>query len=190
MKTDARVRYTRKVITDSFVKLLLTKPIKRITVTEICEEAEINRATFYKHYKDPYDLYDQLQEQIFLEYKEMIDSFLVEGVEDSFRQMLSVMKIVNERYGTIFHQQGEDTLMHRLSQYSFEHFSKTIIQANSHTLTEEEGNLCYCYVSGGTASVIDYWMSNGAKQSIDEIVQVIMGLNHMVTNSIKKGNKW
>lgn len=50
MKSDARVRYTKMVIKNSFVKLLAKKPLEKVTVKEICELSEINRATFYKYY--------------------------------------------------------------------------------------------------------------------------------------------
>lgn len=50
MKSDARVRYTKMVIKNSFVKLLAKKPLEKVTVKETCELSEINRATFYKHY--------------------------------------------------------------------------------------------------------------------------------------------
>ena len=51
MKTDARVRYTVHMIQNIFLELLKEKPIAKITVKEICERAEINRSTFYKHYQ-------------------------------------------------------------------------------------------------------------------------------------------
>ena len=63
MKTDARVKYTRMVIQQTFLELLQKKPISKITVTEICEIAGINRATFYKHYMDPYDLLEQFENE-------------------------------------------------------------------------------------------------------------------------------
>lgn len=52
MKTDARVRYTRMRIREAFFECLEKKPINKITVKEICDIAEINRATFYTHYAD------------------------------------------------------------------------------------------------------------------------------------------
>ena len=53
---DARVQKTRNNIHQVFFKLLKEKPISRITVSEICQQCQINRSTFYKHYADPYDL--------------------------------------------------------------------------------------------------------------------------------------
>ena len=45
-KQDARVRYTKMMVKSSLLELMQTKPVAKITVTEICEKAGINRATF------------------------------------------------------------------------------------------------------------------------------------------------
>jgi len=47
---------TKVWIADVMKKLLIRKPIEDIRVTEICQAAEIRRATFYYHFKDKYDL--------------------------------------------------------------------------------------------------------------------------------------
>lgn len=64
MKTDARVRYTKKRIREAFFQLLSEKELARITVTEICDLAEINRTTFYKHYLDTSDLLEKIEAEI------------------------------------------------------------------------------------------------------------------------------
>jgi len=51
-KLDRRVKYTRMVLKESFINLLEKKDISQITIKEICEDADINRATFYAHYND------------------------------------------------------------------------------------------------------------------------------------------
>ena len=50
-KMDARKRYTQMVLKQSFLKLLKEKPVNRITVKEVCALAQLNRATFYAHYR-------------------------------------------------------------------------------------------------------------------------------------------
>ena len=55
-KMDARKRYTQMVLKQSFLKLLKEKPVNKITVKEVCELAELNRATFYAHYSDCFAL--------------------------------------------------------------------------------------------------------------------------------------
>ena len=55
-KTDARIRYTQRILKESFLILLKQKPVNKITVKEVCEMAELNRATFYAHYSDCFAL--------------------------------------------------------------------------------------------------------------------------------------
>ena len=60
-KTDRRRNYTQSVIKEAFVSLLRTRHVSKISVTEICKLADINRGTFYLHYHDPYDLLEKLE---------------------------------------------------------------------------------------------------------------------------------
>ena len=47
---------TKIWIADKMKELMKTKPLDKIRVTEICRAAEIERPTFYYHFKDKYDL--------------------------------------------------------------------------------------------------------------------------------------
>ncbi|MBY0223618.1 MULTISPECIES: TetR/AcrR family transcriptional regulator [Sporosarcina] len=65
-KTDPRVLRTRKLIMDSFIELSSEKEFKDITVKDITAEAMINRATFYYHFEDIYDLLDKALSEVLL----------------------------------------------------------------------------------------------------------------------------
>ncbi|MGO3201138.1 MAG: TetR/AcrR family transcriptional regulator, partial [Ruoffia tabacinasalis] len=58
-KIDPRVARTRKAIIESFIQLSERKPFENISVKDITEEALINRATFYNHFLDKYDLMEK-----------------------------------------------------------------------------------------------------------------------------------
>ena len=60
VKTDPRVLRTRKLIIDSFITLSNKKDFNDISVKDITEEAMINRATFYNHFFDKYDLLEKV----------------------------------------------------------------------------------------------------------------------------------
>ena len=47
---------TKIWIADALRRLLVHKPIEQVRVTEICQEAEVARPTFYYHFEDKYDL--------------------------------------------------------------------------------------------------------------------------------------
>ncbi len=64
MAADLRVVKTERSIREAFIKLRAAKPTNKITVKELCEEALINKATFYLHYKDIYELSDMLENKL------------------------------------------------------------------------------------------------------------------------------
>lgn len=61
---DLRIVKTKRSIRNAFLNLLNQKPLEQITVTELAQQAEINKGTFYLHYHDIYDLSDQLQTEV------------------------------------------------------------------------------------------------------------------------------
>lgn len=61
---DLRVKKTRNSIINAFIELRSKKPIEKISIKELSELAMINKATFYLHYRDIYDLSDSLEEEL------------------------------------------------------------------------------------------------------------------------------
>ena len=49
---------TKRALEASLKKLLLEKPLNKITINDITEDCGVNRMTFYYHFKDIYDLVD------------------------------------------------------------------------------------------------------------------------------------
>ncbi|HZG72427.1 MAG TPA: TetR/AcrR family transcriptional regulator [Chondromyces sp.] len=65
-KIDPRILRTRKLIMDSFIELSGKKEFKDITIKDITTEAMINRATFYYHFEDKYDLLEKVLSEVLL----------------------------------------------------------------------------------------------------------------------------
>lgn len=63
LSPDRRARNTRSAIHASLFQLSKTKDIHRITVKDICELAQINRSTFYKHYESLQMLVNEISEE-------------------------------------------------------------------------------------------------------------------------------
>lgn len=62
---DLRTERTRNSIKHAFFELRKQKPLEKISVKELAELAYINKATFYTHYRDIFDLADQLENEFF-----------------------------------------------------------------------------------------------------------------------------
>ena len=66
-RIDPRVRRTRELILRAFYELVAEKGHTGLTVQEIAERATINRATFYAHFADQYELFDHAISEAFRE---------------------------------------------------------------------------------------------------------------------------
>ena len=94
-KSDARVRYTRRVIKESFLSLLREKPVNRITVKEVCQLAELNRATFYAHYSDCFALLESIEQELLDAFRESLR--LIDGFDVS--ALISALYAMVEQHG-------------------------------------------------------------------------------------------
>ena len=75
-RTDRRIRYTRQAIKEILLEELKTKPYSKITVTEICKKAEMNRGTFYLHYYDIDDVLNDILEDFLSDTSGVLDHIL------------------------------------------------------------------------------------------------------------------
>lgn len=60
---------SKKLIREALVRLMKEKPFEKITITDIVKEADINRGTFYAHFKDSGDVLESIREHIISELK-------------------------------------------------------------------------------------------------------------------------
>lgn len=75
-KTDRRTLYTKNMIKDSLLELLKHTPYEKITVTSICKQSEITRATFYLHYNNIDEVLDEVLDEA-LRLTELDDHFSI-----------------------------------------------------------------------------------------------------------------
>ena len=65
LRGDLRVQRTRNLIVEALIDLTIQKGFAAVTVQDIVTRAGINRATFYRHYQDKFDLLDQYVEAVY-----------------------------------------------------------------------------------------------------------------------------
>ncbi|MBO5197719.1 MAG: TetR family transcriptional regulator C-terminal domain-containing protein [Lachnospiraceae bacterium] len=61
MKDNQRVILTKRLLKDGLLRLLKTKELDKINISELCRESGINRATFYRHYESAHDVLVDLE---------------------------------------------------------------------------------------------------------------------------------
>ena len=63
-KINQRVALTKRLVQEGLLRLLKKESIETINVSELCREAGINRATFYKHYYSPHDVLSEIERNV------------------------------------------------------------------------------------------------------------------------------
>lgn len=175
MKTDARVRYTKMRIREAFFACLEEKPINKITVKEICDIAEINRATFYKHYADPFDLMQKLEEEVIKGMQQGIEN---SAGSSSHSLLLTIIKgIMNKEnsYALLTSSNGDPGFASRISELFYQGCRPRLAQHMS-GCTEAEKDAAYLFVAGGCGQLIDAWVKDGMKTSPEEVADSLRGI--------------
>ena len=132
MSTDARVRYTKKMIRDALFDCLKEKPLMNVTVTEVCDRAGINRATFYYHYRDCHDVVEQLENSQIEEFRQVLSENEKFGVKftESILDLLEKNRALND---AVVQGQISDALKFRMMEvfrrYSFSEWKKKMAKA-------------------------------------------------------------
>jgi len=71
-KENQRIALTKKLLQEGLLRLLEEKSLEKISVTELCRESGINRATFYNHYNSPQELLTDIETKMTKELKRII----------------------------------------------------------------------------------------------------------------------
>lgn len=172
---DARVRYTRKVIEDSFLQLLRQKHVSKITVTELCQMAQINRATFYKHYADVPQLLEKLEERLFDQIREAFTNH-ASGLEAFLLDMLNYTKNEGMQFMVLGSDNGDPNLMAKTFMICYEH-AYPLLEKNIPAGHEEDRKMLYHFMSYGSGGILTNWIRNGMQETPEHIVELILSLS-------------
>ena len=164
MKSDARVRYTKKVIKENFLKLLAEKPLQKITVREICEAAQINRATFYTHYHDPFDLLEQIEDEAF---EELFATILTASHDERnfASKMFTLVKKDADLFKILFSENGDKKFLKKLMEVPRD---RTVAEWHQRypQATEQQLDVLHTFLVSGVVGVVEQWVRTGMREEI------------------------
>ncbi len=142
------------VIRESFIALLKEKPIAKITVKEICTGADINRATFYAHYADPYALLHEIEESLIHD----VQQYLTENAETDDVAMLSkIFQYIraNADMCSVLLSDYSDTYFQRLLRELVEHALGLKLRGGS-AFSEEDSAFVLTFVLTGCVGIAQH----------------------------------
>lgn len=100
---------TKAALEESLKRLLLKKPLDKITITDITTDCGISRMAFYYHFKDIYDLVDWIFLEMaseFLEGKETYDTWQ-QGFTQILYGVLRNRRLIMNAYNSLSREQVE-----------------------------------------------------------------------------------
>jgi AcrR family transcriptional regulator len=129
-KTDPRVLRTRRLIMDSFIELSAKKEFKDITIKDITTEAMINRATFYYHFEDIYDLLEKALSEVLLVNLNG-DVYKYDKLnEDAFIRIFIAITNFQKSLSNRCHRGYEDTIARIIREQLEVIFNKMLVKQN------------------------------------------------------------
>lgn len=182
---DLRVRRTRKLLTQALIELTIEKGFSAITVQDLADRAMINRATFYRHYRDKYELLDQYMNEVYelTASQEALASGQTQDADSDQPPvgMVSMLEHV-QRHADFFRvmlgAKGDPAFVQRIQQYSEMRLRSLLPSAGVQLKPKSPPlDLCLSYLSHAGIGVMAWWLEDGQSHTPEQIAAWLTQLN-------------
>ena len=159
---NRKIQMTKRCIREALFECLKEKDINKITISSLCEKADINRSTFYKYYGSQYDVIKEMEQEVI----KLINAQLNDQPkETSFIQLLQFLKANKETIELFFACNVDNE------------FPKQVLALDSinNQLEKVSQNDPYikAYILFGSLAIIQQWIDAGCIESCEEIANII-----------------
>ena len=166
---DLRIVKTRRQIKKAFLKLRARLMPENIKVKDICDEAQINKTTFYKHYNDSMELSNEIDDSTI---ENVVSRFpdremLFESPKEYILSLLKAMEMNADSLRTVFRGKPE-VLCLKLEERLHNFFAD---KAKSY-----EDGIKISFAVGGFVRVVNDHIFNGKIYDIDRLVDYTVTL--------------
>lgn len=176
-KVDLRIKKTHKALLQALQELLCEKSFDEISVSELCDRAEIRRATFYKHFADKSELLAYMIQQLQQDYNNKNEiSFDTQNpgtyLINIFTYFIDFLEENKTMVSTILHSNARHIVLDILSdQIEFDlkiHFRTAYKDDPSLELSPEIIAVLY---SGAMIRCVQWWITKDSHISKEELIQ-------------------
>jgi len=166
---------TKANLRAAFWSLYTQKPIEKISIKEITDTAGYNRGTFYLYYKDVYDIFSQIQEEIL----QTIQKVIQEGISNSdtfdlshqMGVLMELAQIHSPYVSVLLSDRGDPKFASRLKELIWPLLKRYFVPTEGHSQYEME-LLSEFYLSGVLAALTK-WLSD-PQVTIDQFITFMM----------------
>ena len=175
-KTSRNFKRSEKAIIRAYVELIQNKGDKRITVTDIVENADLIRSTFYSHFKSAEDVGEKIRNDIVDEIIGKLNEHrLSNSLENPYQAMKHIIDFIEadeELYKMLLNTEGAYKFLKNLRDLIInQYLSDEVILPHITDRDEFEMNLRLFI--GGFVSVLEDWASGNIKMSLDRCARIM-----------------
>ena len=164
---------SRKLINDALADLLTEKPLDKITVTDVVKRADINRGTFYAHYRDIPDVVDHLIQQTFSAIRDAVIAQPLTSSQVGIALLSTIQaileadlpfyqKVLNSSASSIMQEQ----LVAIVSEFMLEHKDRF------YPGSQDEYQIAIRFCAGGLSNLYRDWFSGKLSCSLSDLTQI------------------
>lgn len=178
-KLNPRVQFTKNALRQAFFTLLERKSLQSITVTDICAEADINRSTFYVHYKDIRSLIEEIEDVIIDNMKNYIN--IASEMQDPMQALLVLLRTIKSNTNMVwglhklFIEHSDPGFVTRVNSTIHEIFLK--LWGNNNLNNSDEQEAVYSFIVGGNVALIVHWLKENTALDAEKITKLIETLS-------------
>lgn len=175
---DRRTLKTKKAIKDAFLSQLKNKNLNQISVTKVANIANIGRGTFYLHYLDIIDLYENLVNEFFKEIETFFDNAYpttnAENLKNLMGEIINYISNNKQFILILLRLEGSEKTISKLKNL----FNKKIVQEsikifNNENIDTEYLNLETIFIVSGIIGIIDKWLNEGLMTKNQDLVEIL-----------------
>lgn len=184
-KIDLRVKRTNKMIIEAFIHLVEKNGYEQVTVQDIADQAMINRATFYAHYKDKQDLYETIFDYALTAFTSVLNpAELVKGNRIKVKQievvMTKIYRNIHENrkfYLTIMDASANEILRKKIADILNEQYADVF---NRLKITENEIEVPMDFIIEYMTSIfigtLHWWLTTDSQMTPEHLAKLVIKL--------------
>lgn len=185
MATGEKAEYrnairSRNLIRKAFVELMHEKGVERITVTDIVARADINRGTFYAHYRDAQAVLSQIEDEIVAEMDRLIEECNANDlIRDPLPILLEIGKLMEENlefYRLLLGASGSGSFLRKLKSTFVERMMDDPRTAARYR-NRAKFRATITFFAGGLIAIYEDWFAGKLDKSLEEVAATVAELN-------------
>jgi len=167
---NRRTLLTKRILREALLELMQKAPITKITIKQICELSDMSRSTFYLHYRDQYELLEDIEADALQKTFERLDSINAEpDMIEKITAFLEYVKANKETFGVLLcHAENtgfQKELMRKVQE--------VVRSSMPPVYDDERDRVLYAFIMNGSLAMIVDWLSSGFKMQPTELAKLI-----------------